>query len=461
MFSKNKINILEGKLLPAVMLFAIPLMLSSVLQLLFNAADVVVVGKFAGENSLAAVGSNTSLINLLTNLFMGMATATNVLVAQHIGAGRRRQLRKTLHTSISLGVISGVILAVIGILFAKQILTLMSTPPEVIDLSATYLRVYFAGSPAIMVYNFGSAIMRAKGDTKRPLYYLVISGVVNVILNLLFVICFKMDVFGVALATIISQTISALLIIRALVHDEDEVFRPSIKELRPDKQTLIRILRIGLPAGIQGMVFSLSNVVIQSSINSFGAIVVAGNAAAANIEGFVWVAMNSFCQTALTFTGQNLGAGKFSRINKILFTTLACETLTGLILGITMFVFYHPLLSLYSDSPEVIHAGYLRLKYICCVYAIGGMMDCMVGSLRGMGSSMLPTVVSMVGACGLRLLWIATIFQIPQFHTCEVLYLSYAVSWAITFLAHVVSFKFVRRKFPKTEKETPSAALSV
>lgn len=451
MFTKNKIDMLNGRLMPSVLMFAIPLMLSSVLQLLFNAADVVVVGKFAGENSLAAVGSNTALINLLTNLFIGMATATNVLVAQHIGADRRKDLRRTVHTSLSLGVISGFILAIVGILLAKQILTLMSTPPEVINLSAKYLKVYFAGSPAIMVYNFGSAIMRAKGDTKRPLYYLIFSGIINVILNLIFVVCFKMDVLGVALATIISQIISAFLIIRALFLDEDEVFRPCLKELVPDKRTLLHILRIGLPAGIQGIVFSLSNVVIQSSINSFGAIVVAGNAAAATIEGFVWVSMNAFSQAALTFTGQNIGAGKFSRINKILLTALSCVALTGLVLGISMFIFYKPLLGLYSDSSEVIHAGYIRLKYICCAYAIGGMMDCMAGSLRGLGASMMPTIVSMLGACGIRLLWIATIFQIPQFHTCEVLYLSYAVSWLLTFLAHVVCFLHLRKQFPKSE----------
>lgn len=451
MLKKDNVDMLNGRLLPAVLMFSIPLMLSYVLQLLFNAADIVVVGKFAGENSLAAVGSNTALINLLTNLFMGMATAANVISAQHIGAKRRVNLRRTIHTSLSLGIISGVVLALTGILLARQILELMATPPEIIELSAEYLRVYFAGSPAIMVYNFGSAIMRAKGDTKRPLYYLIFSGIINIILNLMFVIAFKMDVLGVALATIISQTISAFLIIRALFKDPDKVYRPNFKELIPDKRTLIHILRIGLPAGIQGVVFSLSNVVIQSSINSFGAVVVAGNAAAANIESFVWVSMNAFCQAALTFTGQNIGAGKYSRINRIVLTTILCETLTGLILGMIMFVFYKPLLSLYSDSPEVIHAGYLRLKYICGMYAVCGMMDCMAGVLRGLGAAMMPTIVSMLGACGIRLLWIGTIFQIPQFHTCEVLYISYLVSWFLTFLAHMVCFIYLRRKLPKSE----------
>lgn len=448
--NNTEIDMCNGRLLPSIMRFAIPLMLSSVLQLLFNAADIIVVGRFAGENSLAAVGSNTSLINLMTNLFLGLAIGTNVLAAQFTGAGRKDRLKLTIHTSVSLGIISGLILTVIGLLFAKQILLLMQTPDEIIGLSSLYLRVYFLGMPAMMVYNFGSAIMRAKGDTKRPLYYLLAAGCINVVLNLIFVIVFKMDVLGVALATVISQCISSGLIIRCLIRDKSD-FHLDLRRLRPDAGTVKSILRIGIPAGIQGVVFSLSNVVIQSSINSFGATVMAGNAAAANLEGFVWVAMNAFNQAALTFTGRNLGAGKYSRINKIMITTESCEVLTGLILGTLIFILYRPLLGIYSDVPEVIAAGHTRLKYICLTYCFCGMMDCIVGSIRGMGASIVPTVVSLIGACGLRILWIATIFQIPQFHTLEMLYISYPVSWLITFFAHMVYYTMLRKKYPTAD----------
>lgn len=448
--NNTEIDMCNGRLLPSIMRFAIPLMLSSVLQLLFNAADIIVVGRFAGENALAAVGSNTSLINLMTNLFLGLAIGTNVLAAQFTGAGRKDRLKLTIQTSVSLGIISGLILTVIGLLFAKQILLLMQTPDEIIGLSSLYLRVYFLGMPAMMVYNFGSAIMRAKGDTKRPLYYLLAAGCINVVLNLIFVIAFKMDVLGVALATVISQCISSGLIIRCLIRDKGD-FHLDLRRLRPDAGTVRSILRIGIPAGIQGVVFSLSNVVIQSSINSFGATVMAGNAAAANLEGFVWVAMNAFNQAALTFTGRNLGAGKYSRINRIMITTESCEVLTGLILGSLIFILYRPLLGIYSDVPEVIDAGHTRLTYICLTYCFCGMMDCIVGSIRGMGAAIVPTVVSLIGACGLRILWIATIFQIPQFHTLEMLYISYPVSWLITFFAHMVYYTMLRKKYPATD----------
>lgn len=448
--NNTEIDMCNGRLLPSIMRFAIPLMLSSVLQLLFNAADIIVVGRFAGENSLAAVGSNTSLINLMTNLFLGLAIGTNVLAAQFTGAGRKDRLKLTIQTSVSLGIISGLILTVIGLLFAKQILLLMQTPDEIIGLSSLYLRVYFLGMPAMMVYNFGSAIMRAKGDTKRPLYYLLAAGCINVVLNLIFVIAFKMDVLGVALATVISQCISSGLIIRCLIRDKGD-FHLDLRRLRSDAGTVRSILRIGIPAGIQGVVFSLSNVVIQSSINSFGATVMAGNAAAANLEGFVWVAMNAFNQAALTFTGRNLGAGKYSRINRIMITTESCEVLTGLILGSLIFILYRPLLGIYSDVPEVIDAGHTRLTYICLTYCFCGMMDCIVGSIRGMGAAIVPTVVSLIGACGLRILWIATIFQIPQFHTLEMLYISYPVSWLITFFAHMVYYTMLRKKYPATD----------
>ncbi len=445
--TRSEIDMCRGPLLPSILMFALPLMASSVLQLLFNAADVIVVGRFAGENSLAAVGSNTSLINLMTNLFLGLATGTNVLAAQLIGAGKHGRLKMTIHTSISLGIISGLLLTIVGLLFATQILELMQTPAEILGLSALYLRVYFLGMPAMMVYNFGSAILRAKGDTKRPLYFLLAAGVINVILNLIFVIIFHLDVLGVALATVISQFISAGLILRTLMREKG-AFKVSLRRLKPNGATVKRILRIGIPAGIQGVVFSLSNVVIQSSINSFGATVMAGNAAAANLEGFVWVAMNAFNQAALTFTGQNVGAGKYSRINKIALTAESCEVAVGLVCGIGVFLLYEPLLGIYSDSQPVIDAGYVRLQYICATYFLCGLMDCIVGSIRGMGASITPTVVSLLGSCVLRLVWVATIFQIPQFHSPEILYLSYPVSWIITFAAHLVFYIMLRRKFP-------------
>lgn len=453
---RSEIDMCGGALLPSMLMFALPLMASSVLQLLFNAADVIVVGRFAGENALAAVGSNTSLINLMTNLFLGLATGTNVLAAQLIGAGKHGRLKMTIHTSISLGIISGLLLTVIGLVFATQILELMQTPDEILGLSALYLRVYFLGMPAMMVYNFGSAILRAKGDTKRPLYYLLSAGMINVVLNLVFVIGFHLDVLGVALATVISQFISAGLIMRALMREKG-AFKVSLRRLRPNAATVKRILRIGIPAGIQGVVFSLSNVVIQSSINSFGATVMAGNAAAANLEGFVWVAMNAFNQAALTFTGQNVGAGKYSRINRIMVTSEACEVTVGLVLGIGIFILYRPLLGIYSDVPEVIDAGYQRLQYVCATYFLCGLMDCIVGSIRGMGASITPTVVSLLGSCALRIVWVATIFQMPQFHSPASLYLSYPVSWIITFAAHLVFYFILRRKFPKYDAVSSAA----
>lgn len=455
--SRSEIDMCSGPLLPSILMFALPLMASSVLQLLFNAADVIVVGRFAGENSLAAVGSNTSLINLMTNLFLGLATGTNVIAAQLIGAGKHGRLKMTIHTSISLGIISGLALTVVGLLFATQILELMQTPAEVLRLSALYLRVYFLGMPAMMVYNFGSAILRAKGDTKRPLYYLLAAGVINVILNLIFVIVFKLDVLGVALATVISQFISAGLILRTLMHEKG-AFKLSLRRLRPNGATVKRILRIGLPAGVQGVVFSLSNVVIQSSINSFGATVMAGNAAAANLEGFVWVAMNAFNQAALTFTGQNVGAGRYTRINKIALTAGSCEFTVGLVCGIGVFLLYNPLLGIYSNSPDVIAAGHVRLLYVCAPYFLGGLMDCIVGPIRGMGASITPTVISLLGSCVLRLVWVATIFQIPEFRTPETLYISYPISWALTFAAHFVFYIILRRKFPKQDAVPASAA---
>ena len=445
-----EIDMCSGSVLKKLLLFSIPLMCSSILQLLFNAADIVVVGRFAGDNSLAAVGSNTALINLLTNLFIGLSVGANVLAARDYGARHENDLSRTVHTSVCLSIISGLLLSIIGIAGAKQILIWMQTPAEVLDLAVTYLRIYFAGMPAIMLYNFGSALLRAVGDTKRPLYFLIISGIVNVVLNLFFVIVLKMDVAGVALATVISETISAGLIVLCLVHEESGIHL-DLKKLRIDRDKFIGILRTGLPAGFQGILFALSNVVIQASVNSFGPDVMAGNSAAANVEGFVYMSMNAFYQSAISFVSQNMGARNFRRINRILFTAQICVAFTGLVLGNLVVVFGKPLLGIYSSGDAVIAAGMERFRIIARTYALCGIMDVMVGALRGIGYSVMPMIVSLIGVCVLRLVWLGTVFQIPEYHTARVIYDSYPITWIIAIAVHTVcyiwAFGRVKRRY--------------
>jgi putative MATE family efflux protein len=426
-------------------------MCSSILQLLFNAADIVVVGRFAGDNSLAAVGSTSSLINLLVNLFVGLSVGANVLAAKNLGAGDDAELHKTIHTAVLLSFVSGLVLAVVGVVFSGLLLEWMGSPEDVIGLSTIYLKIYFVGMPASMIYNFGAALLRAKGDTERPLLFLIVAGVINVVLNLIFVIVFTMDVAGVATATVISQCVSALLILRCLCREQGS-FHLSLKELRMDRRCLTQIIRIGLPAGFQGMVFSLSNVVIQASVNSFGSIVIAGNSAAANIEGFVYVAMNAFHQAAISFTGQNMGAWKLARIRKILLLCLGCVTVVGLILGNGAVLLGHQLLGIYSNDEQVIAAGLVRMGVICRTYALCGIMDVFVGALRGIGYAVVPMIVSIIGACGLRLLWIATVFQIPNYHTTTVLFASYPVSWAITGGVHMICFIVLYHRLLRSQK---------
>lgn len=445
MKKKYEMDMCSGSVFQKMLLFAIPLMCSSILQLLFNAADIVVVGRFAGDNALAAVGSNSSLINLLTNVFVGLSIGTNVLTAQYYGAKKEKDLRETVHTSILLSVCSGVILTFVGIVGAKPLLELMQAPEEVLSLAVIYLRIYFLGMTSTMVYNFGSAILRAVGDTQRPLYYLLGAGIINVILNLFFVITCHMGVAGVAAATAISQTISAGLVVRCLIKEQGGIHL-DLRALRINRKKFARIVRIGLPAGFQGMVFSLSNVVIQSAVNSFGAVAVAGNSAAANIEGFVYMAMNAFYQATISFTSQNYGAREHKRIYRILFAGELYVIITGVLLGNLAVFFGKPLLGIYSPSADVVAAGLGRLKVICTLYALCGMMDVLVGALRGIGYSVVPMVVSLIGACGLRLLWIATIFQIPQYHSMRVIYISYPVTWTVTFLVHALTFWIVSRK---------------
>lgn len=440
-----EMDMCSGSILKKMLIFTIPLMCSSILQLLFNAADIVVVGRFAGDNSLAAVGSNTALINLLTNLFVGLSIGANVAAARFYGAKQDGEVKKTVHTAMLLSIFSGIILTVIGVIGARQILIWMQTPSEVLELAVLYLRIYFVGMTGTMIYNFGSALLRAVGDTKRPLYYLFGAGCVNIVLNLLFVICFHMDVAGVALATVISEAISALLVLRCMIKEKGSIHL-ELRELHiyPDK--FVQILKVGLPAGFQGIVFALSNVVIQSSINLFGATVVAGNSAAANIEGFVYMAMNSFYQATISFTSQNFGAGKQERINRIALTGEFCVIVVGLFFGNACVLFGHPLLGIYSSSPAVIEAGMHRLRIIARTYALCGIMDVMVGALRGVGYSIMPMIVSLIGACGLRLLWLATVFQIDRYHTVTTVYLSYPITWIITLSVHILCFVLIRRK---------------
>ncbi|MBO5144023.1 MAG: MATE family efflux transporter [Lachnospiraceae bacterium] len=450
MNKKYEIDMCSGSVFQKMLFFAIPLMCSSILQLLFNAADIVVVGRFAGDNALAAVGSNTALINLLTNLFVGLSIGSNVLTAQYYGAKKPADLKETVHTSMLLSICSGVILTVVGIISARWLLELMQAPPEVLSLAVLYLRIYFLGMTSTMVYNFGSAILRAVGDTKRPLYYLLGAGIVNVILNLFFVIVLKMGVAGVGAATVISQTISAILVVRCLMKEQGGIHL-ELKELAISKEKLGKIMRIGLPAGFQGTVFSLSNVVIQSAVNSFGAIAVAGNSAASNIEGFVYMAMNAFYQATISFTSQNYGAREYKRIYKILLAGELYVVATGILLGNLAVFFGEELLGIYSSSPDVITAGMSRLKIICTVYALCGIMDVLVGALRGIGYSVIPMIVSLIGACGLRLLWIATVFQIPQYHSLTMVYLSYPITWLITLTVHAVTFALAARKVLRAE----------
>lgn len=440
---KYEIDMCNGPLLGKIMIFYIPLMLSGILQLLFNAADVAVVGNFAGKESLAAVGSTGSLTNLIVNLFIGLSVGVNVLVARFYGSGQMDELKEMVQTAIATALISGIILVFAGFFIARPALAWMDTPEDVISHSVLYMRIYFAGMPFMMVYNFGSAVLRAVGDTKRPLYYLSIAGVVNVVLNLVFVIAFSMGVAGVAIATVVSQAISAVLVVRCLIHSDSE-YRLVLEGIRIAPEKLKRMVQIGLPAGMQGALFSISNVLIQSSVNSFGSTVMAGNTAGSNIEGFVYTAMNAFHQATISFSGQNYGAMKYRRIGKILLICQGLVIAVGVLMGSAAYLFGGTLLKIYSPDPETIQYGLLRMKYICVPYFLCGMMEVMVGALRGMGYAIMPMLVSLTGACLFRVVWIYTIFQ--SYHTLPCLYISYPISWALTFLVHLACFGVVYRR---------------
>lgn len=443
MKKRYELDMCHGPLASKILLFALPLMLSSLLQLLFNAVDIVVVGQFCGKTSLAAVGSNTSLINLFINLFVGLSVGANVVAAQDLGAGEHASTNRTLHTSLALAILSGIFLTGVGLLLGRKMLEWMSSPETVVDLATLYLRVYFLGMPATMVYNFGSAMLRAKGDTQRPLYFLLFAGCVNVVLNLCFVMVFHWDVAGVAAATSIAQYISAGLVLWCL-HHETDALHLDWKQIRIHPAILVRIIRVGLPAGFQGVVFALSNVVIQSTVNSFGDVVMAGSAASQNIEGFVYIAMNAFYQAAITFVGQNYGAGHCKRVDRVALLCVSFSMLTGLVFGNLVYLFGPSLISVYSPGdPLVIEAGMIRLSCIVCLYAICGWMDTMVGVLRGLGHSMVPMVVSLLGSCALRLLWVALVF--PHFGVPAALFISYPITWTITGLCHTIIFFCIRK----------------
>ena len=391
-----EIDMLHGAILPKLLRFAVPLTLSTMLQLLFNAADVVVVGRWAGDNSLAAVGSNTSLIALLTNMFLGLSIGANILAARHFGAHEDEELSKTVHTSILLSLYSGVFLTVVGILGARTILIWMQCPANVLDLATLYLRIYFAGMTATMLYNFGAALLRASGDTQRPLYYLFASGVVNVILNLVFVIYFHMDVAGVALATVISQCISAALVVRCLVKETGPL-RLDFRQLKIYPIKLKQIMQVGIPAGIQGMLFSLANVTVQSSVNSFGEVIMAGSSAAISIEQFIYSNINAFYQANVAFTSQNYGAGDYRRIKKIARISVVTGVVTTELLSVLAVYFGPQLLGIYSPSAEVVAAGMVRLRWIALFYGLDAIMEVIVGSLRGVGYNILPMLVTLMG----------------------------------------------------------------
>lgn len=456
--SHYEIDMTQGPLLSKIIRFSVSLILTNLLQLLYNAADLIVVGQFSESGTaLAAVGATGSMTSLIVNAFIGLSVGASVLVAQGYGTGNRESTNKAVHTSISIALISGVIVAVIGLLFSRTFLEWMDTSPDIIDQSSTYVKIYFIGAPFNMLYNFGGAILRATGDTKRPFYFLTISGLVNVVLNLFFVIALHLDVAGVALATIISQGISATLIILCLMK-QDGLCRLSLRRLRIDGASLKKILSIGLPASIQSSVFSISNILIQSSINSFDLVFAGmgkapyttGSAASGNIEGFVAVAINAFYHAALNFTGQNYAAKKYKRTDKVLIECIACTAVAATVLGVLCLAFGKNLLRIYIPADEeAVGYGYRRLFILCSTYMLCGIMDVMVGQLRGLGKSVVPMMVSIIGICGFRIFWIETFFALNR--SWEMLFLSYPISWILTGSVHFICYLFLRREFPKNE----------
>lgn len=444
--ARYEIDMTNGPLLGKIIRFSIPLMISGILQLLFNAADMVVVGRFADSNALAAVGATGALINLIVNLFIGFSVGTNVLVSKYFAADDRKNLFETVHTSVLTSIVFGLILVVLGNVLARPMLEMMSTPAEVIDGAVTYMRIYFLGMPVMLLYNFGSAILRAVGDTKRPLYFSMLAGVVNVLLNLFFVIVVGIDVAGVAIATTVSQGIAAVLALYCLVKT-DAPYRVELKKLCIKKEKLLIMAKYGLPAGIQGASFSISNVIIQSSINSFGAAAMAGNTAAANIEGFVGTATDAFYQAAMSFTAQNLGAKKPERVKKIMLDCLMLSVAVAFVMGVGAYVFGSPLLSIYTSDPEVISYGLKRMAVVCAFQFIGPLMGVMSSILRGSGYSFIPMAITIVCVCVFRIVWIATVFAAVP--TLTTLYISYPVTWGLTGIFDVICYFILQKRNKK------------
>lgn len=451
-------DMLHGPLALPIVSYAVPIMLTSVLQLLFNAADLIVVGRYCGSIAVAAVGSTGAIINLIINLFFGLSVGAGVAVAHGIGSREEETVFRTVHTALPTAVLSGLFLTAIGVPFAADILEAMSTPEDVLPLATKYMQIYFLGMTLNLVYTFCASMVRAAGDTQTPLLILSAAGVLNVILNIVFVKGCGMNVDGVAWATIIAQGLSAVAIVYVMTRRTDMV-RLHLKKLRVYKEPLLKMLRIGIPAGIQSSMFSASNVVIQSAVNSFGAVAVSGNAAVANLEGFAYVIENSFHQTAVNYVGQNSAAGQFDRVKKISGLCILYAVIAGIVTGVGMNLFSRQLLGLYiTDSEEAIAIGVARMVITVLPYFLFGMQDVVTGILRGLGASFLSMIITVLGICGIRILWIYTIFRIPAYHTQQCLYISYPLSWVLTFIVQIIAFVVVFRKYVRQAKMTVEEA---
>ena len=437
----------NGTIMDKLISFSIPLMLSGILQLMFNAVDIVVVGRFSGSQALAAVGSTTALINVFTNLFIGISLGANVLAARYYAAGKTKEMSETVHTAIALALVSGVVMAVTGVVFARGALEIMGTPEDVIGKSTLYMRIYFCGMPFFMMYNYGAAILRAVGDTKRPLIFLIVSGVINAVLNLFLVIVFHLDVAGVGIATVISQLVSCILVLQCLHHTESS-YQLHLAKLRIRSVYLKQIFEVGVPAGIQSTVINISNAMLQSSVNSFGSIAMAGYTASNNIFGFLYVSVNSFTQACMSFTSQNYGVKKLKRMDRVLIDCMILSVVVTLILGSSVYVFGPELLHIYSDQADVIQYGMEIFSYTTVTYFLCGLMDLFPGALRGMGYSTVPMILSIIGTVGVRIIWIYGLF--PSHRSLTFLFLSYPVSWIATIIMQVICFWFVRKKIHRT-----------
>ena len=441
--SKYEIDMCNGSILDKLVSFSIPLMLSGILQLLFNAVDIIVVGQFTGNEALAAVGSTTALINVFVNLFIGISLGASVLAARFYATGQEKEMSETVHTSITLALISGIAMGIIGVIAAKGALELMDTPDNVLNLSTLYMRIYFMGMPFFMLYNYGAAILRAVGDTKRPLLFLIISGATNVVLNLLLVIQFHLGVAGVAIATVISQCISCILVLRCL-YLSDGSYQLRFNKLGMKTRYVKQIFQIGIPAGIQSTIINFSNVLLQSSVNSFGSVAMAGYTAANNILGFLYVSVNSITQACMSFTSQNYGVRKFKRMDKVLLECLGLTVIVALVLGGGSYLFGAELMHIYTKSTNVIECGIDIMLYTTVTYFLCGIMDLLPGALRGMGHSTVPMILSVIGTVGTRIVWIYVIF--PCRRSVDFLFISYPVSWLLTIVMQVICFYFVRKK---------------